>query len=146
MATVEIGWLARNSLARHRPLIQMAQIALFVIGALFWVDSLDGGKSFTPDVWGALAYSIPAECWAASFMLAAAITYIGLVKPVRNWMVITGAAMHCVQHLTLSYSATFTGGVPVIGLYASLFFLPLHLWLLIESATAHVRPSNAQDD
>ena len=33
MATVEIGWLARNSLARHRPLIQMAQIALFMIGA-----------------------------------------------------------------------------------------------------------------
>ena len=45
-------------------------------------------------------------------MGAAALTLAGLVKPVRNWMIITGASISCAQYLILSWSAIFDGGAP----------------------------------
>jgi len=130
---VKVGWLASNSLDRHRPLLVALQCALFFIGVLFWIDAMTGGAGFEETTWGWLAYSFPAVGWAFINMATSAITIIGLMKPIRYWMVAVGAALHCVQFLILSYSAALCGGVFVIGLYASVVFLPLHLWLLLEA-------------
>lgn len=128
-----IGWLAKNGLARYRPIFMVAQISLFIIGCMFWIDTQSGGQAFTAEVWGDLAYSIPASFWAFANMSTSALTAGGLMKPVKNWMVTTGAALSCLQYLTLSWSAVFDGGAAVIGLYASIFFLPLHIWIMVEA-------------
>ncbi len=128
-----IGWLAKNGLSRYRPIFMMAQIGLFIIGALFWIDTQRGGAAFTAEVWGDLAYSIPAEFWAFANMSTSALTAIGLMKPVKNKMVSVGAGLSCLQYLVLSWSAVFDGGAAVIGMYASVFFLPLHMWILGEA-------------
>lgn len=94
---------------------------------------MNGGDGFDRDTWGWLAYSFPAKGWAFVNMATAAITAIGLMRPVKGWMVSVGAAVHVCQFIILSYSAVLCGGVFVVGLYASAFFLPLHLWLLIEA-------------
>ena len=133
MSIIEIGWLSKNSLARHRPVFMAAQVSLFLIGCVFWVDVQTGGDNFAPEIWGHFACSLPAEAWAAINMTASAICYIGLGKPIRNWQVIVGSSLHCLQFSVLSWSAVFDGGAAVIGLYASMLLLPLHLWLLIEA-------------
>ena len=127
------GWLARNGLARHRPSFMAAEMALFLIGCMFWSDTVLGGSAFSAEVWGRFAFSFPAIYWAGLNMGAAALTLAGLVKPVRNWMIITGASISCAQYLILSWSAIFDGGAAVIGFFASTFFLPLHLWILFEA-------------
>lgn len=134
MKTATVGWLAKNGLARYRPMLMLIEAGLFLIGGLFWADTMLGGAAFTEEIWGALAYSMPAAVWALLHMSASAMTLAGLIKPVRNWMVISGAAGSCLQYLVLSWSAIFDGGVAVIGLYASVIFLPMHIWLIFEAA------------
>lgn len=130
---VKTGWIDCNSIDRHRPLFMLMQALLFCIGVVFWIDAMTGGVGFREDTWGSLAYSIPATVWAFVNMATAAITMIGLVRPIRGWMVAVGAGGQILQMLILSYSATMCGGVFVIGLYASVFFLPIHLWLFLEA-------------
>lgn len=135
---VRIGWLSRSGLDRHRPLLLSLQFSLFVIGCLFWLDATTTGYGFTATTWGAAAYAIPAKIWAFSNMAASSMCIIGLLRPIKRWMVAAGSGFHCLQLFYLSYSAVFTGGTVVVGLYASIFFLPLHLWILLE-ATRRVR-------
>lgn len=130
---VSAGWLSKNSLDRHRPVFMLVELQLFVIGCLFWVGSTDGHLSFTSATWGNFAYSAPAEFWAFVTMAFSAITFNGLMKPVRHWMVALGSGLHCLHFLVLSYSAVFTGGEMAIGIYASVLLLPLHMWMLLES-------------
>lgn len=134
MRKVAIGWLAKNGLARYRPMLMLIEAGLFLIGGLFWVDTMQGGNAFTEAIWGGLAYSLPAAFWALLHMSTSALTLAGLIKPVRNWMVITGGAGSCLQYLVLSWSAIFDGGAAVIGFYASVLFLPMHIWLIFEAA------------
>lgn len=129
-----IGWLARSGLDRHRPLLLALQFSLFVIGVLFWLDATTSDQGFSDSTWGALAYSIPAVIWAFANMAASSMCIIGLVRPIKRWMVAAGSGFHCLQLFVLSYSAVFTGGTVVVGLYASIFFLPLHLWILLEAS------------
>ena len=131
--TEAIGWLSKNSLNRYRPALLYTQFSLFLFGAFFWIDAAIGGSNFKELTWGALAYSIPAKTWAAWNMGASAIAIIGLIKPVRDWMVATGAGLHCFQFAVITYSTTFTGGEAIVGLLSSVFFLPLHMWLLSEA-------------
>lgn len=126
-------WVYHNALDRHRPMFLVMQGLLFFISALFWVDARTIGVGFDEATWGSFAYAIPAELWAFVLMATSSLTMIGLVKPVKRWMVAVGCVLHCVQFLVLSYSAVFTGGVFVVGLYASCFFLPLHAWMLVEA-------------
>lgn len=133
-AQIKCGWLEVNSLDRHRPMFMMMQVSLFSIGVIFWIDAMTDGVGFQEETWGWLAYSIPVEVWAFTNMATSAITIIGLMKPVQRWMIVVGCVSHIVQFMILSYSATMCGGVFVLGLYASVFFLPLHLWLFIEAA------------
>ena len=129
-----IGWLARSGLDRHRPLLLALQFSLFVIGVLFWLDATTSAQGFSADTWGYLAYSIPATIWAFANMAASSMCIIGLLRPIKRWMVAAGSGFHCLQLFVLSYSAVFTGGTVVVGLYASIFFLPLHLWILLEAS------------
>lgn len=131
--TTVANWVYHNALDRHRPVFLVMQGLLFIIGVIFWIDAMSGGAGFKEDTWGWLAYSFPAKGWAFVNMGTAAITMIGLMRPIKNWMVAAGSLSHIVQFLVLSYSATMCGGVFVIGLYASVFFLPLYLWIFLEA-------------
>ena len=131
---VSIGWLSKNTIDRHRPVFLAMQWGLFLIGAVFWMDASNNYQGFNLAVFGAFAYAIPAKVWAIACMGSAAFTIMGLIKPVRRWMVCLGAGSHCLQFVLISYSAVFTGGAYVIGLYASILLLPLHLWLFFEAA------------
>lgn len=131
---MSIGWLSKNTIDRHRPVFMAMQWGLFVIGAIFWIDSSIGSQGFNLVVFGSLAYSIPAKVWSFACMMSSALCILGLIKPVRRWMVAFGAGGHCVQFVLISYSAVFTGGAYVIGLYASILLLPLHMWLFFEAA------------
>lgn len=112
-----------------------SQAALFLVGCVFWAESVLSGSAFTEDVWGALAFSVPAIFWAGINMGSSAITLVGLIKPVKNWKIVAGATISSLQYMILSWSAIFDGGAAVIGMYALIFFLPLHLWLIFEAAT-----------
>lgn len=126
-------WVYHNALDRHRPVFLVMQGLLFFIACIFWVDARTIGVGFDAETWGHFAYSIPAEFWSFCLMATSSLTMIGLVKPVKRWMVAVGCVFHCVQFIVLSYSAVFTGGVFVVGLYASCFFFPLHAWMLVEA-------------
>lgn len=128
-----IGWLSTNGLNRYRPLFVYMQYSLFVFGAIFWIDSHLSSHGFQESTWGSIAYIIPAKAWAAWNMGAAAITIIGLKKPVQSWMVAFGSFLHCLQFLLISISAQFSNGEMVVGLFASVYFLPLHMWLCYEA-------------
>ena len=128
------GWLARNRLDRYRPAAQVSQIMLGICAMLFYWETFIGNTAFREQTWGALAYAIPARWWASYGIVAALVTFIGLCIPVRRWLIVIGAGMQCAQFLVLSWSAVFTGGEPVIGLYAYVIFLPAHIWLMIEGA------------
>lgn len=139
-----VGWLSKNSLNRYRPAVMYAQLALFVFGVMFWIDATIGANGFKEETWGALAYSIPAKAWAMLNMCASGFTIIGLKKPIRSWMVVIGATLHCIQFAVISYSATYTGGEMIVGLMSSVYFLPLHMWLLYEAVKRwRISPSNS---
>ena len=131
---MSIGWLSKNTIDRHRPVFLAMQWGLFLIGAIFWIDASFNSQGFNLAVFGSFAYAIPAKVWATAAMACSGVSIIGLLKPVKRWMVCVGAGGHCVQFMLISYSAVFTGGAYVIGLYASILLLPLHLWLLFEAA------------
>lgn len=133
-----IGWLSKNSLNRYRPALIYSQLSLFTLGVFFWVDATIGAGNFKLETWGYFAYAFPAKMWAAWNMGASAITMIGLIRPVNNRMVAFGAFLQCLQFLVISYSTIITGGEAVVGLFASVFFLPLHMWLLSEAVRGGV--------
>lgn len=125
--------LGVHSIGRYRPLLMWSQLALFFVGVFFWVGVSRGAATFTPETWGHFAYSLPAQAWAFWNMAASAITFIGIKRPTRRRMVVVGGLMNCVQFAALAYSAAFTGGDPAVSLYASIYFLPLHIWLVWEA-------------
>ena len=57
----------------------------------------------------------------------------GLLRPVTAMRVAIGAAVQAVQFAALAYSASFTGGQFVIGVYPSVLFVPFHLILMVEA-------------
>jgi hypothetical protein len=121
-----------HSLNRYGPLLMMMQIALFAVGALFWIDARNGAQGFHENTWGWFAYQSPAEFWALMNLSAAFLTFIGLVEPRHRYSLIAGSVLHVVQFAGLSASILFTSGEAVVGLYAAMFFLPLHMWTLWE--------------
>jgi hypothetical protein len=121
-----------HSLNRYGPIVMMMQIALFAVGALFWIDARNGAHGFQETTWGWFAYQFPAEVWALINLSAAFLTFIGLVEPRHRYSLIAGSVLHVVQFAGLSVSILFTDGEAVVGLYAALFFLPIHMWVLAE--------------
>lgn len=138
-----IGWLSRNSLNRYRPAILYTQYSMFVFGVLFWIDANLGGEGFKEATWGSFAYLFPAKMWAALNIGASALSIIGLKKPIRSWMVAVGSGLHFIQFSSITYSATYTGGEMIVGLMASVYFLPMHMWLFYEAVSRwKVSPSS----
>lgn len=116
-----------HSLERYAPLFLVMQSLLFVIGCFFWVDAVKDSVAFSPETWGRMAYSLPAEFWASLCMGASMISLIGLINPIHRWMVIVGGSLQILQNTALSYSAFATGGDLAVGLYASIFFTTVHM-------------------
>ena len=122
-----------HSLERYRPMLAFFELSLFFIGTAFWLDAMAGAAGFKESTWGEFAYFFPAEMWALLNMGASAMTFIGIMRPVKRMMVTAGAGLHCLQFMALTYSTMFSGGEFVIGLYAGSFFLPLHIWIMWEA-------------
>lgn len=116
-----------HSIDRYAPIYMFTQICLFLIGAMFWLEARSDGAAFSPDTWGDLAYMLPVEFWALTNLFAATVTFLGLADPRHNRMVMIGALTHVAQFAALGVSIIFTGGESVVGLYAALYFLPLHV-------------------
>lgn len=128
-----------HSLERYAPMFQVVHALMFVIGALFWIDSMSAAKAFTPETWGQFAYTFPAAMWAGIIMLASSACLIGLIEPIHRRMVIVGGAVNVANYIAISYSAFLTGGDPAVGLYASVFFLPLNI-LMVAGALTEWKP------
>lgn len=116
-----------HSLERYAPMFMVIQGLLFIIGCIYWIDAAHGSGSFHEQTWGSFAYNLSAEFWAMLNMGAATLTLIGLINPIHRKMVTIGGLLHCAQHVGLSASAFFTGGDLGVGLYASVFFLTMHM-------------------
>jgi len=125
--------IAHNDTIQSDRIMMRINVLLFIIACLFWVDSITAAEGFKEATWGKFAYSYPAEMWAALMMAASAVTINGLMMPVKRWMVVAGAALHLTQFSIVAYSAIFTGGEFVVGIYAGLFFAPIFGFALKEA-------------
>lgn len=125
--------LTAQSLDRFRPMWMGVESALLVVGLLFWVSTGFGVDSFSPETWGAWACQWPAVWWAAVQSVSSAMIITGLLRPVTARRVALGAFIQAMQFAALAYSATFTGGQFVIGVYPSVLFVPFHLILMVEA-------------
>lgn len=134
--TPEMAWRFEGdgmTLDRHRPILIAAEVAFLTIGAVFWTLAKLQDEAFSVGTYGRFALVFPAEFWAGIMMAASMIAIIGLKKPVRRDMVLLGSLLNALQFLGLAYSAIMTGGEPVIGLFASVMFVPLHVWMAWEA-------------
>jgi hypothetical protein len=118
---------------RYAPLLIAFNLAMLLIGSLFMADALTGSRGFNPDTWGQFAYSYPARMWAGIMICGSLMCVIGLVRPVQRWMVLVGAVVQFTQFAAIAYSAIFTGGEFVVGIYASILFMPLYFWLWVKA-------------
>lgn len=125
--------LSSRALDRFRPVLIGIEGALLAVGLLFWISTAFGVDSFSPATWGEWACQFPARWWAAIQTVAAAMIVTGLMKPVTARRVAVGAAIQALQFGALAWSATFTGGQFVIGVYPSILFVPFHLVLMVEA-------------
>jgi len=125
--------MGSHSLDRYRPIWAMFSAGLLAIATLFWVSVGFGVSAFSTETWGAWACQFPARAWAAIMGGSAAMVITGLMRPITSRRVALGAFLQAVQFLALAYSATFTGGQFVIGVYSSVLFAPLHLVLAVQA-------------
>lgn len=110
-----------------------SNVLLLAIATLFWIDATTTKAGFSADTWGYFSYQYPAAMWAFIMMAASAITINGLLLPTKHWMVIVGCAMQLIQFSAIAYSAIFTGGEFVVGIYAGLYFAPMFALALREA-------------
>lgn len=118
-----------------QPVLSHMQLALFVVGSLFWVQASMQDSAFSEAIYGEFALLFPAEVWAMAMMGPAAMVWIGLRRPVKRWMVAVGAAIQIVQFSALGYSALYTGGEPIIGIFCTVLFAPLYTRILWEAGS-----------
>ena len=133
--TAEVSWRFETngmSLDRHRPILIAAQVAFLIIGSAFWTMAKLQEEAFSAGTYGHFALLFPAEFWAGLMMAGSAIAIIGLKKPMRPDLVVLGSLINAIQFLGLACSAILTNGEPVIGLFASVMFVPLHVWMAWE--------------
>lgn len=110
-------------------ILPWTQVSMFIIGAVFWVMATTQGAPFDAETFGYFALEYPAEAWAMAMMGPAALTWVGLRNPVKHWMVAIGAGLQFLNFCALGYSFLLTGGQPVMGLFAIIFFAPLHAYI-----------------
>lgn len=105
-----------------QPSLEHDQWALIFVGALFWWMASWRPEAFDAAIYGSFALIFPAEAWAMAMMAPAAMILIGLQDPVKRWMVAVGSGLQLMQFASLGWSAIFTGGEPIIGIFAWVFF------------------------
>lgn len=128
------GLITPRAIDRFRPAWIGIEFGLFLIAALFWLDTQRGGDSFSPETWGAWACQWPAEAWAAMMIVGSVLSISGLMHPVTRTRIIVGASVQVCHFFALSLSAMTTGGEFVIAVFALLFFVPMHIVLAWEAA------------
>ncbi len=124
---------------RYGPLLIAFNLAMLLIGCLFMADALTGSRGFNPDTWGQFAYTYPARMWAGIMICGSLMCMIGLVRPVQRWMVLVGAGVQFAQFAAIAYSAIFTDGEFVVGIYASILFMPLYAWMWVKALPGSAR-------
>lgn len=110
-------------------ILPWTQVSMFIIGAVFWAMATTQAAPFDAETFGYFALEYPAEAWAMAMMGPAALTWVGLRNPVKHWMVAIGAGLQFLNFCALGYSFLWTGGQPVMGLFAIIFFAPLHAYI-----------------
>jgi len=118
-----------------QPVLSHVQLGLFVVGSLFWAQASMQDEAFSAELYGHFALIFPAEVWAMAMMAPAAMVWIGLRHPVKRWMVAVGAAIQVIQFSALGYSALYTGGEPIIGIFCTVLFAPLYTRILWEAVS-----------
>lgn len=116
-----------------QPRLMQEQVAIFVVGSLFWIEARLVDKSFSADIFGHFALQFPAEFWALLMMASSTLVWAGLLNPVKRWMVATGAALQIVNFLGLGYSSLATGGQVVVGFWCTVYFAPAFAHILWEA-------------
>lgn len=119
-------WLAQ-------PVLQMMNVALFFVGAGFWIGAQTDSLVFDVHTYGEFALRFPAEMWAALMMTGSALSIVGLIRPVHRRKVALGSAIQSAQFTALAYSAILTGGGEVVGLFASFVFAPIFLLTAVRA-------------
>jgi hypothetical protein len=109
------------------------ELALFLIGCLFWATLWAGVPAFAPDVYGAWACGLPALFWAGVQISASLLIIYGLMRPITRWPAFVGAVMHAAQYQAIALSALLTGGQVAIAIYPDVLFVPAHLVLAVEA-------------
>lgn len=109
-----------------QPLASQIQVALVVVGGLFWMQAVTHPEAFDVTMYGRFALMFPAEAWALAMMCPAAMVWVGLRNPVKHWMIAVGAGLQTLQFLALAFSAISTGGEPIIGYFCSILFAPMY--------------------
>lgn len=122
----------------RQPILSHMQLAIIVIGALFWIEAVTSGQAFSAQVFGRFALLFPAEMWAGTMMAGSAMCWIGLRHPVKSWMIAVGAGIQTIQYLALGYSAISTGGEMVIGLHCTTFFAPIFFRMFWEAVSRDI--------
>lgn len=110
-------------------ILPWTQVSMFIIGAVFWAMATTQAAPFDAETFGYFALEYPAEAWAMAMMGPAAMVWVGLRNPVKHWMVAIGAGLQFLNFCALGYSFLWTGGQPVMGLFAIIFFAPLHAYI-----------------
>jgi len=110
-------------------ILPWTQVSMFIIGAVFWAMATTQDAPFDAKTFGEFALQYPAEAWAMAMMGPAAMVWVGLRNPVKHWMVAIGAGLQFLNFCALGYSFLWTGGQPVMGLFAIIFFAPLHAYI-----------------
>ena len=116
-----------------QPRLMQEQVAIFVVGSLFWIEARLVDQSFSAEIFGHFALQFPAEFWALLMMASSTLVWAGLLNPVKRWMVATGAALQIVNFLGLGYSSLATGGEVVVGFWCTIYFAPAFARILWEA-------------
>jgi hypothetical protein len=116
-----------------QPVLAHFQWGLMLVGALFWAQASMTHEAFDAALYGEFALVFRAEAWAMAMMAPSAMILIGLRQPVKRWMVAIGAALQALQFSALGYSALWTGGEPIIGIFCLVLFLPLFVRMAVEA-------------
>lgn len=119
------------------PVLVAYLLAHTVIGAAFWIMARLQDEAFNAGTFGTFALEYPAEVWAAAMMTGSLVCLAGVAHPPRPWAVIAGSIINLFNFAGLGYSAIFTGGEPVVGLYASVMFAPMALYTMIAAVLAN---------
>lgn len=127
------GVYDRYSINRFRPLLLCVEGMLCFVGMLFWIFSWSGVSQIDPWTYGLVAFDVPAKFWAALIMGGSAMCVIGLLKPVKRWMITVGALVLSFVYAAITYSAVTSGGDISVAMFGSNLFLSFHLWIVWES-------------